>query len=489
MSDLNKLSMKEAIDGLRSKKFSSTELVKDHLKAIEAQNDLNIFITKTPELAIEGAIIADENIAKGNFKKLTGIPLGIKDLFCTKGTRTTAGSKILNNFVPVYESTVSAKLWAEGAVMLGKTSMDEFAMGSSNLTSHYGAVKNPWKANNSNEDLVPGGSSGGSASGVASFTMMGATASDTGGSIRQPASFCGIVGMKPTYGRCSRYGMVAYASSLDQAGVLTRDVTDCAIMLEAIMGHDEKDSTSENRAVPNLSGALNGSVKGMRIGIPKEYNVEGTDPKIVELWTKAAKLLEEEGAEIIEISLPHTKYALATYYIISPSEASSNLARYDGVRYGFRDESKQHISLDEMYELTRQAGFGAEVKRRIMIGTYVLSAGYYDAYYIKAQKVRSKIAQDFKAAFEKIDMILTPTVTSGAFALDYKNDDPVAMYLNDIYTIPASLAGLPCISVPAGLSGNGLPLGLQLIGNLFEEEKVITLAHMLENKINFPKKG
>ena len=484
MSELNKLSIKDAIDGIKTKKFSSKDLVECHIKAMEEKKGLNAFITDTPELAIASAIRADEQISKGIIGKMTGIPVGIKDLFCTNGVRTTAGSKILNNFVPIYESTVSAKLWQEGAIMLGKTNMDEFAMGSSNLTSYYGAVQNPCKIKDSDKIMVPGGSSGGSAAAVAGFLSMGATGSDTGGSIRQPASFCGIVGMKPTYGRCSRYGMIAYSSSLDQAGVFTRDVTDCAIMLEAIMGYDEKDSTSVNMSVPNLASLLDDNVKGKRIGIPKEYDLAGADETISALWHKGVQILREQGAEIVEISLPHTKYALPTYYIISPSEASSNLARYDGVRYGLR-ETRDNCSLDEMYEMTRQAGFGAEVKRRIMIGTYVLSAGYYDAYYIKAQKVRQKIADDFAHAFKNIDAILTPTAPSEAFSTDQKLDDPITMYLNDIYTIPASLAGLPCISIPGGLSKNGLPLGLQLIGNHFQEQQVLNISLALERQLNF----
>jgi aspartyl-tRNA(Asn)/glutamyl-tRNA(Gln) amidotransferase subunit A len=487
MSKLNKLSIKQALTGLKKGDFSSLELTNAHLEAMKEQKDLNAYITETADIAINMAKKADENIKNNNMGPMEGIPVGVKDLFCTKDVLTTSASRMLYNFVPVYESTVTSKLFASGAVMLGKTNMDDSAMGSSNLTSYYGPVKNPWKAVGSDKTYVPGGSSGGSAAAVAAHIAMGSLGSDTGGSIRQPASFCGIVGMKPTYGRCSRYGMIAFASSLDQAGVFTRDVSDCSIMMQAIMGHDAKDSTSSSKAVPDLSN-LHADLKGKKIGIPKEYNVAGISEEISKLWQQGAEWLKQAGAEIVEISLPNSKHALPVYYILAPAEASSNLSRFDGVRYGLRVNSEKN-SLDEMYELTRQEGFGAEVKRRIMIGTYVLSAGYYDAYYIKAQKVRTLIANDFKEAFNKVDVILAPTAPSAAFAADIKIDDPVTMYLNDIFTIPASLAGLPCMSVPAGLSKDGLPLGLQLIGNLFEEANLLNFALALELAANFPKRS
>ncbi len=486
MNKLNKLSIKQALAGLHKKEFSALELTHAHLEAMGEHKHLNAYITLTADAAIAAAKVADANISQQIHKKLQGIPIANKDNFCTKDIRTTCASKMLENFVPVYESTVTQKLLDAGVVMLGKTNMDEFAMGSGNLNSYFGAVKNPHKANNNTQDLVPGGSSGGSAAAVAAFCAMGATGSDTGGSIRQPAAYCGIVGIKPTYGRCSRYGMIAFASSLDQAGIFTRDVTDAAMMLENIMGHDEKDATSAKISVPDLSLSLAQSLKGKKIGIPKEYEVAGTDAKIIALWKKSAKLLAAAGAEIIEISLPHTAHALAAYYIIAPSEASSNLARYDGVRYGLRVANEQS-SLDEMYELSRQSGFGMEVKRRIMIGTYLLSSGFFDAYYIKAQKVRQLIANDFSEAFKRVDAILTPTAPTAAFAIDKKIDDPTIMYLNDIYTIPASLAGLPCMSIPAGLSDEGLPLGLQLIGNHFEEANLLQIAYNLEQQFKSSK--
>lgn len=482
MSDLTKLTIAEARDGLSAKKFSAVELTAAHITAMDSARGLNAFITETPEKAIEGATASDGRLAKGTAGKMEGIPLAIKDLFCTKGTLTTAASHILDGFKPEYESTVTANLWNAGAVMLGKANLDEFAMGSSNETSYYGNVVNPWRRKKDDQPLVPGGSSGGSASAVSAHLAMGATGTDTGGSIRQPAAFTGIVGMKPTYGRCSRWGTVAFASSLDQAGPMTRSVRDAAIMLEAMSGFDAKDSTSVDMAVPNFEAALTGDIKGLKIGIPKEYRLDGMSAEIAALWDEGINWLKSAGAEIVEISLPHTKYALPAYYIVAPAEASSNLARYDGVRFGLRVEGKD---LDDMYSRTRAAGFGAEVKRRILIGTYALSAGYYDAYYLKAQKVRTKIADDFKEAFKSVDTILTPTAPSAAFAFGEKGNDPLEMYLNDVFTVPASLAGLPGISVPAGLSSDGLPLGLQLLGRPFDEETVIRTAGVLEEAAGF----
>jgi aspartyl-tRNA(Asn)/glutamyl-tRNA(Gln) amidotransferase subunit A len=425
---------------------------------------------------------SDARLAAGRAGALEGIPLGIKDLFCTKDVQTTAASRILEGFRPPYESTVSQNLWDAGAVMLGKTNLDEFAMGSSNMTSAFGGVKNPWKRRDDDRDLVPGGSSGGSAAAVAARIAMGATATDTGGSIRQPAAFCGVVGIKPTYGRCSRWGIVAFASSLDQAGPIARDVRDTAILLRAMAGHDPKDSTSVPRPVPDYEAALGRSLKGLRFGIPREYRLDGMPAEIERLWQQGISWLREAGAEPVEISLPHTKYALPTYYIVAPAEASSNLARYDGVRFGLRVPG---ASIEELYENTRAAGFGAEVRRRILIGTYVLSAGYYDAYYLKAQKVRALIARDFTEAYAKCDVILTPTAPSAAFAMGEKMDDPVAMYLNDVFTVTVNLAGLPGISVPAGLSHDGLPLGLQLIGRAFDEETLFAVSHVLEGAAGF----
>jgi aspartyl-tRNA(Asn)/glutamyl-tRNA(Gln) amidotransferase subunit A len=440
-------------------------------------------VTTTADKAREMAGAADARLATGDALPLDGIPLGIKDLFCTQGVPTTAGSHILDGFRPEYESTVTSNLWRDGAVMLGKLNMDEFAMGSANVTSYYGPVESPWKRQDGgNSRLVPGGSSGGSASAVAARLAVAATGTDTGGSIRQPGSFCGIVGMKPTYGRCSRWGVVAFASSLDQAGPLARNVRDAAIMLKSMAGHDPKDSTSANLAVPDFEAALTGDVRGMRIGVPKEYRIDGMPSEIETLWSNGIEMMRDAGAEIVDISLPHTKYALPTYYIIAPAEASSNLARYDGVRYGLRVEGD---TLDEMYAKTRGEGFGPEVKRRIMIGTYVLSAGYYDAYYLKAQRVRALIKRDFDQAFESVDTILTPTAPSEAFAIGENDDDPIKMYLNDVFTVPSSLTGLPAISVPVGLSNNGLPLGLQLIGKLFDEESVFRAAGALEAAASF----
>ncbi|MDA0997318.1 MAG: Asp-tRNA(Asn)/Glu-tRNA(Gln) amidotransferase subunit GatA [Proteobacteria bacterium] len=486
MSDLRDLSIADAAEALGKGETSSVELTNACIAAIEANRVLNAFITETPDLARARAKESDARRAKGDAKgPMDGVPIAMKDLFCTEGVRTTAGSHILENFVPTYESTVSANLRDHGAVMLGKANMDELAMGSSNITSYYGPVKSPWTRLGANVDLVPGGSSGGSAAAVSGRLAIAATGTDTGGSIRQPASFTGIVGMKPTYGRCSRWGTVAFASSLDQAGPLTRTVEDAAIMLQAMAGHDPKDSTSLPFDLPDFRAACVPNVKGMKIGIPKEYTLDGMPAAIKTLWEQGVEWLHDMGAETRDVTLPHTKYALPTYYIVAPAEASSNLARYDGVRYGLRVEGD---SLDEMYELTRAAGFGAEVQRRVLIGAYVLSAGYYDAYYVKAQKVRSLIFKDFSDAFEDVDVLLTPTAPSAAFALGEKMDDPIAMYLNDVFTVPASLAGLPAISVPAGLDGDGLPLGLQLIAGVCQEQKLFRAASALEAAASFSAK-
>ncbi len=482
MNELIKLTLSEAREGLRSKQFSSVELTQAHIKQMEATRSLNAFITETPELALEQAKASDQKLAADKAGIMEGLPIGMKDLFCTKGTLTTAASKLLSNFVPTYESTVSQNLKDAGAVSLGKINMDEFAMGSANLNTHYGPVENPWKRKGDNTKLVPGGSSGGSAAAVAAHACLAATATDTGGSIRQPAAFCGLVGVKPTYGRCSRWGVVAFASSLDQAGPITRTVKDAAIMLEAMAGFDAKDATSYDIAVPNFESLLTGNVKGLRVGIPKEYQVEGMRSEITELWHQGVQWLKEAGAEIVDISLPHTKYALPTYYIIAPAEASSNLARYDGVRYGQRVEGKD---LTDLYELTRGEGFGNEVQRRIMIGTYVLSAGYYDAYFLKAQKVRRLITQDFEQAFTKVDCILTPTTPTAAFSLDNPPTDPVEMYMNDVLAVPANLAGLPAMSLPGGLTRDGLPLGLQLVGKSFDEVTLFKAARVIEEAANF----
>lgn len=477
------LTIGQAAQALRTKQISAVELTTAYNGAVAALNPrLNAYITTTPELALEQARLADARLAEGTATPLTGIPIAMKDLFCTEGVRTTAASKILSPFVPPYESTVSAKLKAAGAVVLGKANLDEFAMGSANITSGYGPVENPWKRAGSDAKLVPGGSSGGSAAAVASRMALAATGTDTGGSIRQPASFTGLAGIKPTYGRCSRWGIIAFASSLDQAGPMARNVEDNALLLNAMAGFDAKDSTSAEQAVPDFTQALGRGVKGLRIGIPAEYRLEGTNPEILALWDKGIAWLREQGAEIVDISLPHTKYGLAVYYIVAPAEASSNLARYDGVRFGARVEGSDLIDL---YERTRAAGFGAEVKRRIMIGTYVLSHGYYDAYYLKAQKVRNLILRDFTRAFEKVDAILTPTAPSAAFGIGEKTDDPVTMYLNDVFTVPASLAGVPAMSVPAGLNSEGLPLGLQVIGKHFDEETVFAVAAAIEQAAGF----
>ena len=476
------LTIAEARDGLAKKEFSSRELTEAHIVAVEAARDLNAFILETPERALADAAASDARRARGEAGAFEGIPVAIKDLFCTEGVGTTAASHILDGFVPPYESTVTANLRGHGAVMLGKTNLDEFAMGSSNETSFYGPVKNPWRRKGDNRPMVPGGSSGGSAAAVSARLCLAATGTDTGGSIRQPAAFCGIVGMKPTYGRCSRWGTVAFASSLDQAGPMTRTVRDAAIMLGAMAGFDPKDSTSADRPLPDFEAVLGQGIAGMKIGIPKEYRIEGTDPEILALWEQGIKWLEEAGAEAVEVSLPRTEYALPAYYIIAPAEASSNLSRYDGMRYGLRVDGD---SPTDTYEKTRGEGFGAEVRRRIMIGAYVLSAGYYDAYYLKAQKVRKLIADEFSAAFATVDAILTPTAPSAAFAHGEKSGDLIAMYLNDVFTVPASLAGLPAISVPAGLSSQGLPLGLHLITNAFDEETLFRAAETLELAANF----
>jgi aspartyl-tRNA(Asn)/glutamyl-tRNA(Gln) amidotransferase subunit A len=478
MTSLTSLTLAEARDGLRAKKFSAREIAEAHVAAIERARDLNAFVLETPERALDMAVASDKQIAAGKAGPLEGLPLAIKDLFCTDGVRTTACSKILENFIPNYESTVTANLWRDGAVLLGKTNMDEFAMGSSNETSCFGAVSNPWRRKGSNAALVPGGSSGGSATAVAAQLCVGATGTDTGGSIRQPAAFTGTVGMKPTYGRCSRWGIVAFASSLDQAGPFARTVRDAAILLRSMSGHDPKDSTSADVPVPEFEAAVGKSIKGRRIGIPKEYRVDGMPAEIERLWSDGAKWLKDAGAELVEISLPHTKYALPAYYIVAPAEASSNLARYDGVRYGLRVPGRDVI---DMYEKTRSAGFGAEVKRRVLIGTYVLSAGYYDAYYLRAQKVRTLIKRDFEQVFAKgIDAVLTPATPSAAFAIGEKGADPVAMYLNDIFTVTVNMAGLPGIAVPGGRDGSGLPLGLQLIGRPFDEETLFSVGAVIE---------
>lgn len=485
-TDLTDLTLAQMRDGLKAKSFSAVELTQAHISAVEAARELNAFIVETPELALEQARAADAAIAKGEAGPLAGIPLGIKDLFCTKGVQTTAASKILEGFVPTYESTVTANLFRDGAVMLGKLNLDQFAMGSSNETSAFGNVLNPYRGPRG-EHLVPGGSSGGSSSAVAARLIAAATGTDTGGSIRQPASFTGITGVKPTYGRCSRWGVVAFASSLDQAGPMARTIQDCAILLKSMCGFDPKDSTSLDLPVPDFEKALTGDLRGVRVGIPKEYRVDGMPAEIEKLWQQGMDWLKAAGAEVVDISLPHTKYALPTYYIIAPAEASSNLARYDGVRYGLR-VAPENGSLDEMYEATRAAGFGPEVQRRVMIGTYVLSAGFYDAYYVKAQKVRALIAQDFEKAYEQCDVILTPTTPSAAFAFGSKADDPLAMYLNDVFTVPASMAGLPALSVPAGVDANGLPLGLHLIGRKLDEETMLKAGHVIEQAAQFSAK-
>jgi aspartyl-tRNA(Asn)/glutamyl-tRNA(Gln) amidotransferase subunit A len=476
MSSLTSLTIASAREGLRKKEFSALELTEAYIAAIEQARILNAYIVETPDKAREMAKASDAKLAKGEGGALEGIPLGIKDLYATKGVHTQACSHILDGFKPTYESTVTANLWRDGAVMLGKLNMDEFAMGSSNETSYYGNVINPWRRKNSNASLVPGGSSGGSASAVAAHICAAATATDTGGSIRQPAAFTGTVGIKPTYGRCSRWGIVAFASSLDQAGPIARDVRDAAIMLKSMASVDPKDTTSVDLPVPDYEKTIGKSIKGLRVGIPQEYRADGMSTEIEALWNKGAQWLKEQGAEIIEISLPHTKYALPAYYIVAPAEASSNLARYDGVRYGLRIPGEDIV---DMNENSRAAGFGPEVQRRIMIGTYVLSAGYYDAYYVRAQKIRTLIKRDFELAWAKVDVVLTPATPSPAFAPG-EISDPVQMYLNDIFTVTVNMAGLPGIAVPAGVSNDGLPLGLQLIGKAFDEETLFKTAAAIE---------
>src|ERR1700754_1181394 len=478
MSDLTSMTLAEARDAIQAKKISSRELTGAFVSAIEKAKPLNAFITEAGEQALAMADAADKRIASGQMGALEGLPLAIKDLFCTKGVRTTAASKILGNFVPPYESTVTQNLWDAGAVMLGKTNLDEFAMGSSNETSAFGPVFNPWRAKNSTAILVPGVSPGGSSAAVAADLCLAATGTDTGGSIRQPAAVTGRVGLKPTYGRCSRFGIVAFASSLDQAGPMTKTVRDAAIMLKTMASVDPKDSTSVDLPVPDYEKLLEGGIKGLRVGIPKEYRIDGAPAEIDALWSKGADWLKAQGAEIVEVSLPHTKYALPTYYIVAPAEASSNLARYDGVRFGVRAPGARDIT--DLYEKSRGEGFGAEVQRRILIGTYVLSAGYYDAYYARAQKLRSLIKRDFERAFESCDVLLTPTTPGPAFGVGAKTSDPLVMYLQDVFTVTVNLAGLPGILVPAGLSESGLPLGLQLIGKAFDEATLLRAAQAVE---------
>ncbi len=480
MTDLTSLTLAEARDHLRNKEFSAVELADAHVAAIEKARALNAYVLETPDQALVMAKQSDARLQAGDARPLEGIALGIKDLFATKDVRTTAGSRILDNFVPTYESAVSAQLWRDGAVMLGKLNNDEFAMGSSNETSFFGPVISPWRRKSANTPLVPGGSSGGSAAAVAAGLCLGATGTDTGGSIRQPAAFTGIVGIKPTYGRCSRWGIVAFASSLDQAGPFARTVRDAAILLGSMAGHDPRDTTSVDRPVPDYEAAVGKSIKGMRIGIPKEYRIDGMAAEIDTLWEQGAAWLKAAGAEVVEVSLPHTKYALPAYYIVAPAEASSNLARYDGVRYGLRVGGRDIV---DMYQKTRAEGFGKEVRRRVMIGTYVLSAGYYDAYYVRAQKVRTLVKQDFEDCFARgVDAILTPATPSAAFGIGEKGGaDPIEMYLNDIFTVTVNMAGLPGISVPGGLSAEGLPLGLQLIGRPFDEETLFSLGKAIED--------
>ncbi|MEM9012046.1 MAG: Asp-tRNA(Asn)/Glu-tRNA(Gln) amidotransferase subunit GatA [Pseudomonadota bacterium] len=484
---LTDLSIADARDALRAREITAAELAEAHIAAIDAAGALNVVVHPTPEKAREMAVASDARLVEGDAPDLCGIPLGIKDLFCVDGVASQAGSRILEGFQPSYESTVTAKLWGEGAVCLGKLNMDEFAMGSSNETSAYGPAVNPWRRAGDTAALTPGGSSGGSAAAVAARLCLGATGTDTGGSIRQPAALTGIVGVKPTYGRCSRWGIVAFASSLDQAGPMARDVRDAAILLRAIAGHDPKDSTSADLAVPDFEAALTGDIRGKRIGIPEEYRVDGMPAEIEALWQKGTEMLRDAGAEIVEISLPHTQYALPAYYVLAPAEASSNLARYDGVRYGRRARLDQGDGIVDMYEKTRAEGFGTEVKRRVMLGAYVLSAGYYDAYYKRAQKVRTLIKRDFETVFaDGVDAILTPATPSAAFALgDMANADPVEMYLNDVFTVTVNMAGLPGISVPAGLDGQGLPLGLQLIGQPWGEAEMLNVAFALERAAAF----
>ena len=483
MSDLTSLTLAAALDGMEKKQFSSAELTDAFLKAIEQANPkLNAYVAVTADSARKAAKASDKRRASANARALEGAPLGIKDLFCTEGVRTTAGSNILGEFAPTYESTITANLWRDGALMLGKLNMDEFAMGSSNETSRFGPVVSPWRRGNSDASLTPGGSSGGSAAAVAADLCLGATATDTGGSIRQPAAFTGTVGMKPTYGRCSRWGIVAFASSLDQAGPIAKSVEDSAMLLQSMAGHDAKDSTSLPNALPDFRAATTRSIKGMTIGIPEEYRVEGMPAEIEKLWRQGIEWAKDAGATIKTITLPHTKYALPTYYIVAPAEASSNLARYDGMRYGARVSGKD---LNGTYEATRASGFGREVQRRILIGTYVLSAGYYDAYYLRAQKVRARLNEDMTNAFREVDAILTPATPSAAFALGEKGDDPVAMYLNDIFTVTANLTGMPALALPAATDANGLPLALQVIGKALDEESVFAVSAALEKAADF----
>ncbi len=487
MTDLNSLGLSGARDALRKGDTTSKELTEACLAAIEGAGALNAFVHHTPQIAMDAAAAADARIAGGDAPAMCGLPIGIKDLFCTRGVPSQAGSRILEGFLPEYESTVSQKLADAGAVMLGKLNMDEFAMGSSNETSVYGNAVNPWRRGNDDAALTPGGSSGGSAAAVAADLCLAATGTDTGGSIRQPAAFTGTVGIKPTYGRCSRWGVVAFASSLDQAGPMTKSVRDAAIMLEAMAGFDPKDSTSAERAVPDFEAAMTGDIRGKTIGIPREYRMDGMPDEIEALWQDGIAMMKDAGAKIVDISLPHTKYALPAYYVIAPAEASSNLARYDGVRYGHRAKLHQGDGITEMYEKTRAEGFGPEVQRRVMIGTYVLSAGFYDAYYNRARKVRTLIKRDFEQVFDQgVDAILTPATPSAAFGLGEMTDaDPVAMYLNDVFTVTVNLAGLPGISVPAGLDKQGLPLGLQLIGRPWEEADLLSSAYALEQAAGF----
>ncbi len=483
MTQLTDLTVAEIRDGVAGGSFSAREVASAFNAAVEAGRALNAYIVETPEKALEAADAADAARKSGDLKPLSGVPIGMKDLFCTDGVQTTAASHMLEGFVPTYESTVSGKLWAAGAGMLGKLNLDQFAMGSSNETSAFGNVISPWR-DASGKDLAPGGSSGGSSAAISARLAPAATGTDTGGSIRQPAAFTGISGIKPTYGRCSRWGIVAFASSLDQAGAMARTVKDNAILLEAMAGFDAKDATSLDLPVPQWEAGLSSDLKGKRIGIPKEYRPDGLNAEIAALWDRGIEWLKDAGAEVVEVLLPHTHYALPTYYIIAPAEASSNLARYDGVRYGLRD-LPDGAGLQDMYAATRAAGFGDEVKRRIMIGTYVLSAGFYDAYYTQACKVRALIARDFEAAWEKCDLLLTPTAPSAAFALGEKQADPLAMYLNDVFTVPASLAGLPAMSVPGGLDSAGLPLGLQIIGKALDEQGVLNASLALEERAGF----
>ncbi len=484
--ELTKLTISQLINGYKAKQFKPSEVVDSYIKNIENNVRLNAFITTNFENAKLEAKKADEQVEKGDISNLTGVPIGIKDLFCTKNIKTTCGSKMLADFIPSYESTVTQKLFDAGAINLGKLNMDEFAMGSTNITSHFGPVINPYKKNSSDEDLVPGGSSGGSSCAVSANLCAGATGSDTGGSIRQPASFTNTVGIKPTYGRCSRYGMVAFASSMDQAGVFAKNVYDGALMQKVISGFDERDSTSINITVPNFEALLNSNLNGLNIGIPKEYRMDGMSDDIEKLWQKGINILKDRGANIVDISLPHTKYSASIYYVVASAEASSNLARFDGVRYGFRC-AQENLTLEQFYENNRAEGFGKEVKKRILTGTYVLSSGYYDAYYKKAQQVRRLILEDFKQAFTKVDAILTPATPNSAFPIDSSKDltsqDPIKIYLNDMFTIPANLAGLPAMSVPTGFDSDGLPLGLQIISKHFDEQTMLNVALAIEESL------